>query len=415
MTVTDAERERLRRTTRHRRLVIGAAAMFAVALVGLSVFVPREGDPPGPTPTASPTGSPTPTLTQRTVLIQATTDAGARGNMLTGYGSGMVPAGVLVSMPADLVVAAPRSDPEPLLRTVDSFDTLRPAAAVAATLGVRVDAAWRLDRKALAGLVDAVGGITVNLPEVLRLRGDDGAVVLRLPAGVQHLSGTQASWYAVGVVPRQSDVEPAERFQQVVVGTFAQLPQSVLAVRELLTSLGALAPSTIPTQELAEYLYDLAATVRSGGYRHTIVPATLIDVTGPNAARPGYRWVDYARATPLLRRWLPQAQWRPDADGGPRVLVVAPARRPGWIGAADRTLTAAGEIVIDGRGTAHANPPRTRILVRGDRDWGIEVARSLGIPPAQVQQELEPSTPTSQPWAQVDVILGQDYVPRSSS
>ena len=219
-----AEQHRLRRTTRHLILSLAAVALFAVAFAAIYLWSADKGDPPVPQPSASVTASASPTVppvapNRETLLLQATTDAGAVGNLLTGLPPDLPQAtrkATVMPLRSDLIVSAPGTGPEPLLSTVAGLDTQRPAATVSATLGVRVDVSWRMDRKALAGLVDAVGGLPVTLPEPLRIRDETGAVILRLRAGRQRLSGADASWYALGTVRGQSVVATTDRFETVI-------------------------------------------------------------------------------------------------------------------------------------------------------------------------------------------------------
>lgn len=414
-----AEQHRLRRTTRHLILSIAAVAVFGLALLAVTVLVPRpEPVPPSPSPSPSPSPGPLDPQ-QQTVLIQASTSAGAFGNVLTAHSEAADPNGVLLAIPSDLVVSSPGVPAQPLSDTIDSIDTLRPAAAVAATLGVRVDASWRLDRKALAGLVDSVSGITVTVPERVRVRDEDGQVVLALRPGRQRLSGTSASWYAVGPVPDQTDLQASARFEEVLLRTLARLPDSDLDIREALTALGALAPSTIATQDLAVYLHDLSEAVRVGAVTRATVPSTQLRL-GTDRDDNGvitnvdYRWTDYAQAAPLVRDVLPAALWEAGVQGPARALVMQPATEPGWLGYADAALSGAGFVFVDGRGTPHRSVRRSSVTVRGPAEWGRDVAATLGIPADRVAVEAAATTghpPKGAPWADVDVTLGRRWVP----
>lgn len=434
-----AEQHRLRRTTRHLILSIGAVAVFGLALLALYVLMPRSPEPTPPSPSPTPT-TPVPQPQQQTVLIQATTAAGALGNVLTAISDDAQPQAVLLAVPADLVVSAPGVPAQPLAQTVTSLDTLRSATSVAATLGVRVDATWRLDRKALAGLVDSVAGITVTVAERARVRDAEGEVVLVLRRGRQRLTGTAASWYAVGQVAGQTDLAATARFEHVLLRTLARLPDSDLAIRESLTALGALAPSTIGTQDLATYLHGLSGAVRRGWLLRGTIPSTQIRLgtdafpdpdsgagadpdtdtdAGPDTDTGGspdrvvlpidYRWTQYAEATPLIRRTLPAALWQASEQGPPRVLVTAPNSAPGWLGHADRVLSDADFVFVDGRGTPHRSPPGSRITVRGPAQWGRDVATALGIPTDRVRQVA--SATEGPPWADVAVSLGRRWTP----
>lgn len=401
----EAEAHRLRRTTRHLVLSLAAVALFAVAF-GAIYLKTRQPEPPPPSPAPSVSPSPTPApVTRETLLLQATTPTGAVGNLLVGVAPDdeTAPPASLVPLPADLVVAAPGVSPQPLSRTVDSLDTLRPANTVAATLGVRVDASWRMDRKALAGLVDSVGGVTAEVADPLKLRDETGAVVLRLRAGRQRLSGTDASWFAVGDVRGGTVAAATDRFLSVITPTLRRLPDSDVAIRESLTALGALAPTTIGTQELADFLLELGTAVRSGGAVSETLPTAEVGVAGASA-----EWLSYAGATPRLRSLLPYAQWQAGIDGPARVLVAAARPTPEVMSGARAAVTGAGFVFVDGRGDRVSGERRTRIQVRGPRALATQVATALGTPGAAVER-VPRGALQGAPWADADVVLGTAY------
>lgn len=410
--MTDAEKEaeqhRLRRTTRHLILSVAAVGIFALAFVGIYLTTSREAEPPEPTPTPSESATlPPPPADRETLLLQATTAVGAVGSMLTAVAPldspGAPPAATILPLPADLIVSAPSVAPQPVSRTVASIDTLRPATTVAATLGVRVDASWRMDRKALAGLVDSVGGVPVTVPEPIRLRDEEGLTVLRLKAGRTRLSGTDASWFAVGSARRDTAAMVSERFTAVLLATLRRLPTTDVEIRESLTALGALAPSTIGTQELAQYLLELSTVVRAGDAVVEALPVAQISFADTSAA-----WLRYDGATPRLRQLLPFAQWRAGVDGPPRVLVSAPTGSAAALSDARIAVTEAGLVFVDGRATPAAPASRTRILVRGDALLGEQVAAALGTSGALT--EVLPATPVrGVPWADADVALATGY------
>lgn len=398
-----AEQHRLRRTTRHLILSVAAVAVFALAFASLYWWTGRSAPQPDPTP-APPSPSATVAPDQETLLIQATTPVGAEGNMITAVPTDMSSA-TLLPLPADLMVSAGDVLPEPLRLSVASLDSQRPATLVGATTGIRIDASWRMDRKALAGLVDSVGGVTVMIDRRTRILDDQGAVALTLRPGRQRLSGFAASWYAVGEVPRDDAAAATARFTQVMSSTLRRLPDSDIEIREALTALGALAPSTIGAQELATYLLDLSRALRAGEGQTVLLPVTEVPLRDESPA-----WLDYAGATPLIRDTVPYALWRAGVDGPARVLVMAPEGDPGILGYVRGRLSAAGLTFVDGRGTDARAQARTVIQSRGDRALGRQVKAALGSPRARLSQV--PAVPlTGMPWADADVILGRSYRP----
>lgn len=404
--LTSQEHTRRRRTTRHLMLSVMAVLIFGGA-IGALYWTDGESAPTVPAATPSPSPTPTVAVVQPTVLIQASGDSGAEATLLTSLSPGESPQAILISLQPDLMVSAPGADSESVRTTVSSIDTLRAPSAVSATLGVRVDGSWRLDRKALAGLVDAAGGMTVRNKRVIRVRDGSGDVVLRIKSGRNQLTGAEASWYAVGQVNGQSESGAMARGLEVFKHSLGELPDDVTQVRETLTALGALAPTTIGAQALAEYLVDLGKALRSGNAVAYPVPTSSISIGESN-----YHWVDFNRATPKLRKTLPLAQWNTATGLPPRVLVTSGTQQPGLIGSTRVPIERLGYVFVDGRGTATNKTTKSTITVRGIQPWGQTLATALDLPEDSVGAVAGVSTPPSgRPWADVDVALQSDYTP----
>ncbi|MDP4014356.1 MAG: LCP family protein [Candidatus Nanopelagicales bacterium] len=405
----EREHERRRRTARHLRFTLAAAALFGVAILAVA-WTSRHSEPISPTtsPAASPSATATLPTTQPTLLIQATGTSGQVGNLLTGLGGSPGAASLVSVVPGNLVVSAPGVSSRPLSQTQSVLDPRLPESAVAATLGVRVDGSWRIDRKALAGLVDSVGGVTVNVPRRTRVIDGEDVVVLSLRKGTQALTGAQASWYAVGDVRRGTDVDAMSRFSAVMLPTLKNLPASDADLRETLTSLGWLAPATVATSDLATYLVGLADALRVGNVRTFTVPST------PVALRERtLRWVRYDLATPLFRDGLPLAQWQAGDSLQPRVLVMTGSTRPGLIASTRSKIESGGYVFVDGRGTPAPATELSTVQARGPKSWAKRTAQLLGLPGGSVRSSQSKSA-SGQPWADVDVNLGEDYVPSSA-
>lgn len=393
-----AEELRRRRTARHLGLSITAVVLFGLAVAVLYWSLDRSPDPP---PASQ--DKPAAVADRATLLIQVTTPQGAVGNVLTSVAD---PATTLL-LPQNLVLSSRDSPPQPLRDSVAGIDTLRAAGMVASTLGVRVDASWRLDRKALAGLVDAVGGVAVSPPRRRVLRDDQGQAVLRVRPGRQRLSGSPASWYAVGQVRGEDAADAAVRFADVLRPTLARLPKDESAIREALTALGALSPSTVSTQALSRLLVDLSAGMAGGG-DPVRLPVTTIG-RGPGSLA----WTDYDSATPLLRQQMRDSLWLAGGDVPPRVLVAAASGPPGRIMSTRSAVQDAGFVWVDGRGTPAAARARSSIQVRGDPRWGRVLADALDLPRSVISGPARPGPlPLGRPWADVDIVLGRDYRPR---
>ena len=396
-TPQQVEELRRRRTSQLVGASIVIALIFGIALLVLQLSSSNSSPNPDVSPTQSPTTNPEPLETVMIrVVDESDGEARVAGNMLTGIGTESVVDAVVLPMPDNLVVASNDVSPRPLRRPGagprGSVDT------VAATLGVRVDASWNLERKALAGLVDGVGGLFIDVPKRTVVRSNDGEVVDRFPKGRQRMSGTPASWYAVGQVRGQTAQDAMRRFESVMLASLSELPQREADIRQTLTALGALSPSTVPSEELSGYLLKLSGEIADANYQAVSLPVTDIGELA---------WTDYPQATPLLEKVMPENLWAITEVSPPRALVTAQVRPPGLIASTRDALIAVDFEWVDGRAVDVTNTQKTRILVNGPSDWGFTVAEALDLPRDTVKVNGKNSK--RQALADVEVILGSEY------
>jgi hypothetical protein len=139
-------------------------------------------------------------------------------------------------------------------------DTLTPWQSVRAGLGLAVDGSWTLDRLAFAGLIDAVGGIYVDIPQAVQIGDPDSEAVIVIPAGRQRLGGIAGADYATETWSA-GDASTLQRFRDVWVAVLARLPESPERLRQILTSLGSLARTTTDVDTLQVFLESGRAAV----------------------------------------------------------------------------------------------------------------------------------------------------------
>ncbi len=429
-----------RRVRSHVAATAAIAAGFIVAL--LLLLISEQAPPPQAAPSPEPTPAP---QGQQTLLVQVTLERVRTASLLTASGGDLGDA-VLLSLPADvLLVDGPAYTP--LLDANLSLNRRLTAQATANTLGVRVDGGWRMERKALAGLVDAVGGVTVSAPAPTVFLDTLGQPVLDLPAGESHLVGPEASWYVMGVVAGEDPIGGVQiRFEEVFVKAVQRLPASEGEVAALLTSLGALSDPLNGTSDVAERLVALrgaflAEQLQSVGLPFRASSAADPVVTrqesdsGPTAAVGAFRVTDYIAATPMLREAFRTAPRVADVDGPPRVLVWNASSEPRASEVALLELTDADFVAVSA-GTWPSLQPITRINGRGYFPGGLSyaggAAEALRLsapemfgdtgtagPSASPSRSPSPSPgavatmpPADQtPTADVDVVFGNDYQP----
>lgn len=284
--------------------------------------------------------------------------------------------------------------------------------AVADALGVRVDGAWVLTTAGLAGLVDAAGGVRVDVDRATT------AGAIQVPAGPGRLTGAQAAVHATSLAAREPVQARLSRFQAVLAGLVAGLPAAPDRLAAALRGLGAQSSASLPGDRLAMLLVAVRAAAGTGPLAGTVVPLRPVEAAAGLAAAQA---VDSTAARALVGRLLPDAVATPSTVLD--VRVVDGLGRPGLTEAAWSRLRAAG---LGGPAGAPAGGPwdlppgpstgapgdgvaaeRTTVTVPGSdetaRATGERVAAALGVPVSAVRL----GGPTD--GAGVLVVLRRDF------
>ena len=253
-----------------RVLVVAIGALVIVLGFGAIALVRSDTDP-----RPEPSSSPAPV--ERTLLLQVLDhEEYALGNVVIGIEPPGEPENsTFLEVPSSLL--GPVGDDSVTLgETPSDPDTLAAVNGVRDGLGLRIDAGLTLDRLAFAGLVDAVDGVWIKLPKPVVISGEEPGDVRRLPAGWIKMDGVTAADYTLVRVPGESDAQRMERFRQVLDLVLAQLPFGEERIRQLLTSLGSLAPSTVPTQDLVPFFLQMSSDIRFDRTKYAVLPVDLI-------------------------------------------------------------------------------------------------------------------------------------------
>ena len=288
-----------------RRVILVAVGALVIVLgLGLVSIVRSDGVPsPDPTPTQD--------QVEETLFLQVLdADGYARGNVVMGIEPpANDPLTVFLAVPASLLVAA-GDDSVTLGTTPQSADTLAGVTAIEESLGLRVDAGLQLDRLAFAGLVDAVDGVWIKLdrPVLLPAIGEEGRLRVLGPGWVK-MDGIAAADYAVLRIPGESEDDRIARFLDLVQKAIERMPRTEDQMRQLLTSLGSLAQSTVPTEELVPFLMSVRSDVGSERVRTEVLPVEIIR----GGARPASIAAPDAEA--LVQALFPDARVRDDESG----------------------------------------------------------------------------------------------------
>lgn len=337
---------------------------------------------------------------ERTLLVQlADDDKVAVANLLVVTSGEQA---TMLWLPSTLLVPAP--SPVTLAQTPTDFDTLAAQSGVAALLGVRVDATLVVDRLALVGLVDAVGGMQLDLDEPVAVTDSAGEVTI-LRAGSRFVDGVDAA--AIALAPGTDD-EHAVRVSRIVERIARTLPTTPDGQRALLLSLGSSARSSVSNDELVAVLDLLRSSAGADAIRTEVLPVVVLRSGGAGlvagAASAGAS-TPAAAAAGLVARTMSEVALRPGQSRLPRVILDTAGVTPVQVATAIAQLTAAGAAVVESDGDLSSSEPSRRTVVYlpdaspAARERGALVTSTLGLPATSVRLWNGPSP------APVDVLV----------
>ena len=353
---------------RRRGAIAFVIAVVIIASAAIGILLTRSGErEPDPVPAPQPTATELP-ASAGTLLLQLKDSAGvAVVNVLLG-GEPAEHSGSALSLPAGLLIPTP--EVMSLAATPGSTDTLAAKNGVSTLLLVRVDATLSLDRLALAGLVESVGGISVDMG-----------------LGSVTLDGVTAADYATQSRPGDTEAERQERAGAVVSQALRGLPGNDEGMRQLLASLGSLARSTATNDELIPLLEQIRSDALSGTMIKADLPVTVVTTGATDAVV-----VDAPAASALLGRMFPTDLLTTGETPLPRVVVESAGASAGYALKVRRQLVDSGVAVVDGD-VSITSLRISRVLINAavprSRDLGFAIAAALGLPEWAVQASTD--------------------------
>jgi hypothetical protein len=376
------------RWRRRRTAVVAAVVALVAALAGGGALYTAGRDGGGST-AGTAAGAPS------TLLVQLRADDGtAAASALYGTGGG----GVAVLIPSRVVATVPGAGQQPLAGVLgihDGVDLSR--STVSDLLGVRVDTHWVLDRPGLRALVDAVGGVTVDVAaEVV-----SGSTVIA-PAGKgQHLDGAKAAALLLDRPAGEDDVQYQPRLQGVLAGVLGRLPERV----ELGALLSRLPEGARPADRaaLVRVLAPLAQLSAKKTVFYQTLPVVALDADGV----PTYR-LDAEAVDVLVGGRFAGAALPGRGEAGNRVLVVNAVGTPGVGETVRNKIVPAGFAFVGSRNQTPFGRARTVVVVFESDPATLArakaLAEALGLRSAAIEVSSQ-----GQSIADLMVVVGRDF------
>lgn len=371
-----------------RRRSVIALVLLAIIVTAMAVVIRTSGTGQ---PLVDPTVPPVPPLpTYPTLLVQVRDDGlTSVNNVVMGLDSA-ANSGSSLYLPQNLVVDLVEGRDETLGLT--GFQPIaRAGSLVSAQTGMRVDHTFVMDRLAFAGLIDSVGGISLDIAEPLVVQARWGSIVEIIPMGLRTLDGPQAAIYSLYLPPGAPESERQARFAAVWQAILEQLPSNPDQMRAVLASLGALSRSTDTLAALAEFLTAAGTDSSAGRWTSANLPTT------PGAYGPlPVQWVEPVAATETTRRLFPEAMLSDDAPPV-RVRVHQSGGTQAQLDVVRTQLTDAGFTFV---WSGPAEPLPVAVVAVADRTqtrFGMEVVTAIdaGVGAVVVNPGATPGSPVT--------------------
>ena len=174
--------------------------------------------------------------------------------------------------------------------------------AVAAITGLKVNYYALIDLKGFQRLINAVGGVTINVKTRVPIGGETTQISGYIKPGNRHLTGYQALWYARSRTG-SSDYERMARQRCVMTAMLQQMsPQKVLLkFQGIASASGQVISTSIPDGEVGTFV-DLALKAKSQKVTSVQFVPPLIVPKHPDFARIRSRWSPRPSRRPRSRR-----------------------------------------------------------------------------------------------------------------
>ncbi|HUT76028.1 MAG TPA: LCP family protein [Armatimonadota bacterium] len=298
----------------------------------------------------------------------------------------------ILSVPRDFRVAIPGHD----AKKINAAYTLGGAAltdqAVEALTGVRSDYHVTVASGGLARLVDALGGVEIDVDKRMYYRDRRGGLLINLRPGLQRLNGEQAVGYVRYRHDAMGDLTRIRR-QQLFVRALTReafAPRNLARLPRLLKVVSEAVETDLTIRDL-EAMADLGKTIDPEHIKARTLPGTPITVAGISYLEP-----DYQELSHVVKEVLYGAR--------PRVAIINATEVPGVERGLVRRLGAEEYEVTEVR-IANYAAATSEVIDRADheqeaaeiRGW-LECGKVIQAPGEAIA------------GADITVLLGTDYI-----
>ena len=274
--------------------------------------------------------------------------------------------------------------------------------------GMAIDRYVRINVQGVEKLVEALGGIMVNVPKDMKYQDDSQHLYINLKAGEQRLNGDQALQFLryryddygdIGRIQRQQMLMRAVAEQALTPGTIARLPK-------ILSVIQSNVDTNLKVEELLA-LVGFAAQTNRSNIQMLMLPG---DFSTPDDFELSYWLPNYGQIDELMEQYFGYGTERYQTTSDPSYLRVAIQDSTGDEVAVQSLIDDLYDMgyynvfVDDNWGESVEELTVTRILAqRGDVQSAEALYRFLGIGEVRVES-------TGNLYSDITIQLGKDWL-----
>jgi LCP family protein required for cell wall assembly len=296
----------------------------------------------------------------------------------------------LVSVPRDLYVEIPGHSRQRINAAYALGGIELAKKAVEVTLGIPIDYYVKMTVNGLVRLVDAMGGVTMNVEKRMYYRDRSQGLFIDLPPGEQHLDGVQAMGYVRYRRDRLGDFTRMRRQHKFLLTVASQLSRRSMVPRwpRLIAAFLRNVETDLTARDI-EALASLGRRVGVMGVKTAVIPGVPANIGGQSVLEPD--WHAMARLVSTVIRQQPPSVEVVNASGTDTLGYVLESRL-NEVGFAVADVTISDETVS-----------RTRIV---DHFGRPDLAKPLQkiVPDANVVRQS-----SDDPGVDFTIILGADF------
>lgn len=275
--------------------------------------------------------------------------------------------------------------------------------------GVSIDRYVRVNIQGVQSLVDALGGVTVYVPQDMKYQDDSQHLYINLKQGKQHLDGDKALQLLRFRYDRNGDIGRVQRQQLVIRALMEQAlnPTTLVRLPKILSVIQSHIDTNLSVEEIAA-LVGFGTQASRSNTQMLMVPGQF---NGTGQRDISYWLPDNSRIEQMMAQYFDRGsgQARGVDPGYVRVVIQDSLGKPEAVRSLIKILREAGYRNIS-TDDAWREPLRvTRIVAQqGDRDSAAAIRKQLRIGEVRVES-------TGNIISDVTIQLGQDWLQKPTS